>query len=73
MKPVQQWLQKNPDEINRCRGGKEISSTTKLEVSGGTALHWAAFYGRVEIAELLLASQASMCTADLHISNYTTL
>ena len=65
---VEEWLQKNP-EVNRCRGGKSVvskldSSNTKLEFSGGTALHWAAFYGRVEIAKLLLESQASMCTAE---------
>ena len=44
-------------DINRRRGGKLISSD--FEVSGGTALHWAAYYGKMEIAEQLFKQGAS--------------
>ena len=44
-------------DINRKRGGKLISND--FEVSGGTALHWAAYYGKVEIAKLLFKKGAS--------------
>jgi len=53
---VQEWLKKKP-ELNRCRGGKVESGG--LEVSFGTALHWAAFYGKIEIAKLLLDNGAN--------------
>ena len=43
--------------INRKRGGEDKSND--FEVSGGTALHWAAYYGMVEIAILLLGREAS--------------
>ena len=62
---MQEWLQKKPEELNRCRGGRVESGG--LEVSFGTALHWAAFYGKIEIAKLLLDHGASTFTADLHI------
>ena len=62
---MQEWLKKKP-ELNRCRGGKVESGN--LEVSFGTALHWAAFYGKIEIAKLLLDNGASTFTADLHIT-----
>ena len=62
---MREWLQKKPD-LNRCRGGKVESGP--LEVTCGTALHWAAFYGKIEIAKLLLENDASMFTAGLHIT-----
>ena len=43
--------------INCKRGGEDKS--TDFEVSGGTALHWAAYYGMVEIAILLFGREAS--------------
>ena len=44
-------------DINHKRGGKV--SSNDFEVSGGTALHWAAYYGKVEIAKLLFEKGAS--------------
>ena len=41
----------------RARGGVDESSD--FEVSGGTALHWAVYYGKMEIAVLLLGRNAS--------------
>ena len=64
---MQEWLKKEP-ELNRCRGGKVESNDYDLEVSFGTALHWAAFYGKIEIAKLLLDNGASMFTTDIHIT-----
>ena len=43
--------------INHKRGGEDKSND--FEVSGGTALHWAAYYGMVEIAKLLLGRKES--------------
>ena len=43
-------------DINHKRGGKV--SSNDFEVSGGTALHWAAYYGKVEIAKLLFEKGA---------------
>ena len=47
---MKKWLQDRKTDVNRCRGGE----------LGGTALHWAALYGKMEIAQLLLATEASM-------------
>lgn len=44
--------------INHKRGGEDKSND--IEVRDGTALHWAAYYGKVEIAKLLLGKEASM-------------
>ena len=44
-------------DINRKRGGTLISSD--FEVSGGTALHWAAYYGKMEIVDHLFKQGAS--------------
>ena len=44
-------------DINRQRGGTLISSD--FEVSSGTALHWAAYYGKMEIVDQLFKQGAS--------------
>ena len=44
-------------DINRQRGGTLNSSD--FEVSGGTALHWAAYYGKMEIVDKLFKQGAS--------------
>ena len=43
--------------INHKRGGEDKSND--FEVRDGTALHWAAYFGKVEIAKLLLGKEAS--------------
>jgi len=47
---VQKWLQKKKKDVNQYREGE----------LGGTALHWAAIHGKMEIAKLLLETEASM-------------
>ena len=44
--------------MNECKGGKDFPS--HLAVSNGTALHWAVYYGQLEIAQLLLDSEAGI-------------
>ena len=57
---MQQWLKTTlkDEDVNCKRGGKHDSND--FEVSNGTALHWAAYYGRMEIAKLLIGKRASM-------------
>ena len=45
-------------DVNSKRGGKHESSD--FEVSNGTALHWAAFHGRMEIVKLLIEKGAGL-------------
>ena len=45
-------------DVNRRRGGQ--CNTNNFEVRNGTALHWAAYYGKVEIAKKFLERGASM-------------
>ena len=49
-KVVQKWLQGKKPDVNRYREGE----------LGGTALHWAALHGKMEIAQLLFDTEASM-------------
>ena len=52
-------------DINRKRGGNDFEVSNDLEVSNdfevsdGTALHWAAYYGKMEIVEQLFKKGAS--------------
>ena len=38
--------------MNECRGGNDFPG--RHAVANGTALHWAVFYGQMEIVQLLL-------------------
>ena len=53
---VKQWLEKKETKVNKCKGGK--ASNGLFSVTGGTALHWAAYYGQLEITKLLIESGA---------------
>ena len=44
-------------DIQHSRGGRDDSHG--FEVAGGTALHWAAYYGKVKVANKLLEKGAS--------------
>ena len=44
-------------DIKHSRGGRDDSYG--LEVAGGTALHWAAYYGKVKVANKLIEKGAS--------------
>ena len=53
---VQQWLQNEDTKVNDCRGGN--ASRHPFAVANGTALHWAVYYGQLDIAQLLLQNGA---------------
>ena len=57
---VDKWLKRESHNVNRSRGGSSWSLTARYIHEGGTALHWAAYYGQQEIAQLLMTSGASM-------------
>ena len=44
--------------MNKCKGGS--ASHGWFYVRNGTALHWAAYYGQLEIAQLLLEKKAGI-------------
>ena len=55
---VEKWLQNEGKKVNKCRGGS--ANYKNFVVANGTALHWAVYYGQLEIAELLLDHKAGM-------------
>ena len=55
---VQQWLEKEGTQANKYKGGR--ASHGHFFVGDGTALHWATYYGQLEIAKLLLDKGAGM-------------
>lgn len=56
-KAIEKLKTMTKDELNHSRGGNHDSND--FEVAGGTALHWAAYYGKVEVAKKLLKRNAS--------------
>lgn len=56
---IKQWLEKKEvSDVNECKGGSH--SNGLFYVANGTALHWAAYYGQLEIANLLINKGAGM-------------
>ena len=55
MEGFQKWLNE-VGEVNHCRGGLTIDGDLVLE--GGTALHWAAYYGKCTLGEKLIEKGA---------------
>ena len=55
---VQTWLREEGTKVNKCRGGR--ASNGHFFVGDGTALHWAAYYGQLEITTLLIEKGAGM-------------
>ena len=49
---LQQWLNRESEEVNHYRGGFAAEGGFMLE--GGTALHWAAYYGNYHATKLLI-------------------
>ena len=54
----QKWLERKKGDINRYRGGFTINDGLVLE--GGTALHWAAYYGQLAIVKALIEKEAGL-------------
>ena len=52
------WLDRESEEVNHYRG--DYACGGGFEVKNGTALHWAAYYGNFEIANLLIEKGAGM-------------
>ena len=55
---VKRWLQENPTKVNEYRGGS--ANHQHFAVANGTALHWAVYYGQLEITQLLLDKGAGI-------------
>ena len=55
---IEQWLQDEGAKVNEYRGGS--ANYRHFAVASGTALHWAFYYGKLEIAQLLLDKGAGM-------------
>ena len=53
---VQRWLDEEGTKVNECKGGR--TSHSCFFVGDGTALHWAAYYGQLEITTLLIEKGA---------------
>lgn len=56
-KAIEQLKKMTKDELNHSRGRNPDSND--FEVADGTALHWAAYYGKKEIVEQLFKKGAS--------------
>ena len=57
---VKKWLQENGTKVNECRGGRAFPGHNA--VANGTALHWAAHHGQLDIANLLINNGAGIST-----------
>ena len=55
---VQKWLDEKGTKVNECKGGR--ASNGHFFVGDGTALHWAAYYGQLDITRLLIEKGAGM-------------
>ena len=55
---IEEWLKDKDTKVNECKGGTALSPP--FAVANGTALHWAVYYGQLEIAQLLLSNGAGM-------------
>ena len=57
---VERWLDEEGTEVNECIDGR--ASHGHFFVGDGTALHWAAYHGQLEITRLLLDRGAGICS-----------
>ena len=55
---ISHWLQNGNMKVNECRGGR--AHHRHFVLADGTALHWAVYYGQVEIAQELLSRHAGI-------------
>ena len=63
---MRHWLDEERPDVNKCRGGRV--SNGHFFVGGGTALHWAAYYGQLEIVNLLVSRGVSTCFNSLLVA-----
>ena len=55
---IKRWLQNGNTKVNTCRGGR--ANHRHFVVADGTALHWAVYYGQLDIAKQLLSKDAGI-------------
>ena len=55
---INRWLQNGKKKVNKCRGGR--ANHRHFVVADGTALHWAVYYGKLDIAQQLLRQDAGI-------------
>ena len=63
---IKKWIKEDQTRVNECRGGNDFPR--RHAVANGTALHWAVYYGQLEVAQLLLDNGAGT-TSNL-VTNY---
>ena len=68
---IANWLIKERKNVNRKRSGS--SSHRHHAVANGTALHWAVYYGQVEIARVLLESGAGISKLVAKVQTFITI
>ena len=61
---LQEWLDRESENVNRYRGGHATEGG--FEVEDGTALHWAAYYGKYHAAKLLIEKGAGVIALVLY-------
>ena len=55
---INEWLQNENTKVNESRGGR--AHHRHFVLADGTALHWAVYYGQLEIAQQLLSQHAGI-------------
>ena len=60
---IKKWIEEDPTRVNECRGGSKFPRL--FAVANGTVLHWAVYYGQLEIAQILLDNGAGKLTVGL--------
>ena len=57
---IKKWIKEDQTRVNGCRGGRAFPR--HFAVADGTALHWAVYYGQLEVAQVLLDNGAGIIT-----------
>ena len=63
---LKQWLKDYKTKVNKYTGGSAYPR--HFAVANGTALHWAVYYGQLEIVQLLLRNGAGISICNLQTS-----